>query len=70
VLGDGYGGLVEDSEFAPALVAVLDDESRRRTLEMSGIRRAAEFSADRMVDAYELLLSQLKGAHAGYVAST
>ena len=69
VLGDGYAGLVEDSEFGPALVAVLDDESRRRTLEMSGIRRAAEFSADRMVDAYESLLVELKGAYAGYVAS-
>lgn len=69
VLGDAYGGLVEDREFGAALVAVLDDKSRRRTLEMSGIRRAAEFSADRMVDAYEALLVELKGTYAGHVAS-
>jgi hypothetical protein len=43
--------------------------SRRRTLEMTGIRRAAEFSADRMVDAYESLLAELKGPYAGHVAS-
>jgi glycosyltransferase involved in cell wall biosynthesis len=69
VLGDDYGGLAEDGEFAPALVALLKDESRRRALERSGLRRAAEFSIDRMIDQYEALLSDLRGSHARSVAS-
>ena len=69
VLGEGYGGLVEDSEFAPALVKLLADDVRRRALELAGIRRAAEFSIDRMIDQYEALLSDLRGSHARSIAS-
>lgn len=69
VLGDGYGGLVEDGEFASTLLKVLTDESRRRTLEIAGARRAAEFSIDRMLDQYEVLLHQLRGSHARSVVS-
>ena len=69
VLGDGYSGLVTDTEFAPATLKVLADESRRRALEIAGIRRAAEFSIDRMIDQYEALLNELRGSHARSVAS-
>jgi phosphatidyl-myo-inositol alpha-mannosyltransferase len=69
VLGEGYGGLVEDGEFAPALVKLLTDEVRRRALELAGIRRAGEFPIDRMIDQYEALLSDVRGSHARSVAS-
>ena len=69
VLGEDYTGLVTDAQFAPALLKVLADESRRRALEIAGIRRAAEFSIDRMIDQYETLLNSLRGAHARSVAS-
>lgn len=68
VLGEGYSGLVEDNEFAPALMKMLSDESRRRALELAGIRRAGEFSVGRMLDQYETLLTGLRGAHARSVA--
>ena len=69
VLGESYGGLVEDAEFAPSLLMLLADEGRRRALEIAGIRRAGEFSIDRMIDQYEALLSGLRGSHARSVAS-
>ena len=69
VLGEDYGGLVEDAEFAPAIMKVLADESRRRALEIAGIRRAGEFSIDRMIDQYEALLNDVRGTHARSVAS-
>ena len=69
VLGEEYSGLVEDAAFAPALMKLLADEGRRRALEIAGIRRAAEFSIDRMIDQYETLLSDLRGSHARSIAS-
>ena len=69
VLGEDYTGLVEDNVFAPALMKLLGDEGRRRALEIAGIRRAAEFSIDRMVDQYEALLSDLRGSHARSIVS-
>ena len=69
VLGRDYSGLVEDNAFAPSLLRLLADEGRRRTLEIAGIRRAAEFSMDRMLDRYETLLSDLRGSHARSVVS-
>jgi phosphatidyl-myo-inositol alpha-mannosyltransferase len=69
VLGDNYGGLVEDVEFASRLLALLADEGRRRALEAAGIQRAAAFSIERMIDQYEALLSGLRGSHARSVAS-
>jgi glycosyltransferase involved in cell wall biosynthesis len=69
VLGEDYGGLVTDAEFAPALLQVLTDESRRRALERAGADRAAAFSIDRMIDQYEALLNELRGSHARSVAS-
>jgi glycosyltransferase involved in cell wall biosynthesis len=64
VLGDEYGGLVDDAEFVRALVTLLADEGRRRALELDGIRRAGAFSLDRTIDQYEALLNALRGSHA------
>lgn len=69
VLGEDYGGLVEDSAFATTLLKILGDEGRRRVLELAGIRRAAEFSVDRMIDQYETLLNGLRGGHARSIVS-
>jgi glycosyltransferase involved in cell wall biosynthesis len=69
VLGENYGGLVEDEEFASGVLKLLADEGRRRAFEIAGIRRASEFSIDRMIDQYEALLSGLRGSHARSVAS-
>jgi len=69
VLGDGYAGLVEDAAFAPGLLALLRDEAKRRALETAGLRRAGEFSIDRMIDQYEALLNGLRVSHARSIAS-
>lgn len=69
VLGEDYDGLADDSAFAPALAALLADEGRRRALEMAGIDRSAEFSANRMIDRYEVLLTEVRGSHARSVVS-
>jgi glycosyltransferase involved in cell wall biosynthesis len=69
VLGEDYAGLVDDDVFAPALMKLLSDEGRRRAIEIAGIRRAADFSIDRMVDQYEALLSDLRGSHARSIVS-
>jgi phosphatidylinositol alpha-mannosyltransferase len=69
VLGDGYAGLVEDAAFAPGLLALLGDEGKRRALEIAGLRRAGEFSIDRMIDQYEALLNGLRVSHARSIAS-
>jgi glycosyltransferase involved in cell wall biosynthesis len=69
VLGEGYGGLVEDGEFASAMVKLLADEGRRHALEMAGLRRAGDFSVDRMIDQYEALLMEIRGSHARSIVS-
>jgi glycosyltransferase involved in cell wall biosynthesis len=69
VLGNDYGGLVTDDEFAPALLQVLTNESRRRALEWAGVDRAVAFSIDRMIDDYEALLNELRGSHAASISS-
>lgn len=69
VLGSEYGGLVEDAAFAPALLNVLANASTRRALETAGLRRAEEFSLDRMIDQYEGLLRDVRGSHARSVVS-
>jgi glycosyltransferase involved in cell wall biosynthesis len=69
VLGEDYGGLVADAAFAPALVELLTNEARRRALETAGIRRAVQFSTDRMLDEYEALLEDLRDSHAGSAVS-
>jgi phosphatidylinositol alpha-mannosyltransferase len=69
VLGENWGGLVDDLAFAPTLLNVLSDEPRRRELERAGLRRAAEFSIDRMIDRYEALLKESRGSHARSIVS-
>ena len=69
VMGEDYAGLVEDAAFAPTLVKLLEDESARRALEMTGLQRAGEFSLDRTIDQYEALLSDLRGSHARSIVS-
>jgi glycosyltransferase involved in cell wall biosynthesis len=69
VLGEDYPGLVGDVEFAPALLNLLADEGARCALESVGLRRAADFSMDRMLDGYEALFGELRGSHARSIAS-
>jgi glycosyltransferase involved in cell wall biosynthesis len=69
VLGERYGGLVDDADFATALVAVLADAAKRRALELAGLERAADFSMDRMLDQYEALLTEVRGSHARSIVS-
>ena len=69
VLGEDYAGLVEDTTLASALAKLLADADARRVLEAGGLRRAAEFSIDRMVDRYEAVLSDLRVSHAQSIVS-
>jgi len=70
VLGDGdYGLLPSDDEFGTVVARVLQDESRRIWLAGRGLRRAAEFSLDAMLDRYEDVLLDLSASHASPVAS-
>jgi glycosyltransferase involved in cell wall biosynthesis len=69
VLGEQYGGLVADADFAAALVGVLADAGKRRALELAGSRRAADFSMDQMLDQYEALLTEVRGSHARSIVS-
>ena len=70
VLGDGLQRPCRGRRRLRRLVMqLLADEGRRRALETAGIRRAADFSIDRMIDQYETLLSDLRGSHARSVAS-
>jgi len=70
VLDDGvYGLMPSDTDFGSAVVALLNDSSRRSTLSTAGLRRAREFSLRRMIDAYEGLLFDLAGVHARSLAA-
>jgi glycosyltransferase involved in cell wall biosynthesis len=54
VLADGEAGrIVADRELGPALLEVLTDASARARLGEAGLRRAAEFSWNRVCAAYE-----------------
>jgi glycosyltransferase involved in cell wall biosynthesis len=70
VLGDGvFGAMPSDDDFADAVVALLTDPERRATLSTAGLRRAREFSLARMIAAYEDVLFELTGLHAGSLAA-
>jgi phosphatidylinositol alpha-mannosyltransferase len=69
VLGDNWGGLVDDATFARMVVNVLSDDQRRHALELAGLRRAEEFSLGRMIDQYEALLKESRGSHARSIVS-
>ena len=64
-----YGLLPSDEEFGTVVSRVLQDESRRIWLAGRGLRRAAEFSLDAMLDRYEDVLLDLSASHANPVAS-
>ena len=70
VLGEGaYGVLSSDSEFARTIADLLHDETRRAALMAAGLKRAEEYSLNRMLDGYERILIGLAEVHAGTVAS-
>lgn len=70
VLRNGaYGLLVSDSEFARTVADLLDDETRRTVLTAAGLKRADEYSLDRMLDGYEQTLLDMSEEHARTVAS-
>lgn len=70
VLGDGeYGLLPSDDEFGEVVARVLGDESRRIWLAGRGLRRAAEFSLDAMLEQYEGVLIELTSNHESAVVS-
>jgi glycosyltransferase involved in cell wall biosynthesis len=63
VLARGGGVLASDDEFGPAVLALLGDAARRRTLATEGLAVAAERDLTAMVDAYEALLLELTHRH-------
>lgn len=70
VLGNGaYGLMPPDSEFARTVADLLEDETRRAVLTAAGLKRADEYSLDRMLDGYEQLLLDMSDVHARTVAS-
>ncbi len=70
VLGDGaYGLIAPDSDFARTVIDLLDDETRRAVLTAAGLKRADEYSLDRMLDGYEQMLLDISALHARTVAS-
>ena len=70
VLGDGaYGLMPPDSEFARSVADLLEDETGRAVLTAAGLKRADEYSLDRMLDGYEQMLMDMSALHARTVAS-
>jgi phosphatidyl-myo-inositol alpha-mannosyltransferase len=70
VLGDGeYGLMPADQDFGAVVAALLGDEPGRVSLCARGLRRAAEFSLDAMIDQYESLLMELTATHESPVAT-
>lgn len=70
VLGDGaYGLMPPDSEFVRTVADLLADETRRAVLTAAGLKRADEYSLERMLDGYERMLMDMSALHARTVAS-
>jgi phosphatidyl-myo-inositol alpha-mannosyltransferase len=70
VLGNGaYGLMPPDSEFARSVADLLEDETGRAVLTAAGLKRADEYSLDRMLDGYEQMLMDMSALHARTVAS-
>jgi glycosyltransferase involved in cell wall biosynthesis len=60
VLGDGrYGDLVDDAGLGPALVALLDDATRRAELEAAGLERSRDYDWPSVVSSYEAVYREL-----------
>ena len=65
VLGDGrYGKVVDSTEFGAAILQLLADRDTRNAFEISGVRRAEQFSLSTTIDHYETLLFELTSSHA------
>jgi phosphatidylinositol alpha-mannosyltransferase len=64
VLGEGeYGVIATDEAFGAAVVDLLGNEARRVSLAGRGLRRAATFSLDAMLEQYEDLLFDVTTGH-------
>lgn len=66
--GGASGRLVEDGDFAPAILDLLANHSSRLALEAAGLLRAQQLSLESMIDRYETILAQMTGAHVGSIA--
>jgi phosphatidyl-myo-inositol alpha-mannosyltransferase len=64
MLSAGGGLLVDDTSFAPALLALLEDEGQRRQLQRQASARSGDHDLERTIDAYEALLRSLVPAAA------
>ena len=57
--GGRYGRLVDDSGFAPAVVALLDNPRARSMLTAAGLERSRELSLDRAIAQYDAAIREL-----------
>jgi phosphatidyl-myo-inositol alpha-mannosyltransferase len=64
MLSGGGGLLVDDSSFAPALLALLEDEVQRRRLQREASARSGDHDLESTLDAYEALLRSMVPATA------
>jgi phosphatidyl-myo-inositol alpha-mannosyltransferase len=65
VLAEGeYGLLASDETFSTELLGLLSSPRKREELSVLGLKRAAEYSLDRMIDQYEQLLRDLISSRA------
>jgi glycosyltransferase involved in cell wall biosynthesis len=60
--------LPDDERFGRVLVELLGNRRARGALEADGIARARQFSLVTMLDKYEALFEDVRGAHAGSIA--
>jgi phosphatidyl-myo-inositol alpha-mannosyltransferase len=67
--GGEYGAMPSDETFGTVVAELLADEARRVSLCGRGLRRAAEFSLDAMIEHYEGVLMELAATHARPIAS-
>jgi phosphatidylinositol alpha-mannosyltransferase len=51
-----FGRLADDDEFSAAVLGLLADPSHRAAMAAAGLERAAHYSLDRTIDAYEALM--------------
>jgi glycosyltransferase involved in cell wall biosynthesis len=57
--GGRYGRLVDDSGFAPAILALLEDPRARALLTAAGLERSRELSIDRAIAQYDAAIREL-----------
>jgi glycosyltransferase involved in cell wall biosynthesis len=62
ILAEGeYGVLANDDQFSAAVLELLSDSNRRQRLIEQGLQRAREYSLDRTLDQYEILIKEVCG---------